>query len=134
MLTSLLLPSMNITALKTEKVLLRSTTLVSLLDRSLKIFPEASILVITSKVVALCEGRVIAHDATIKEKIVHEEADYYLPKEASRYNIPLTIIDNAFIARSGIDTSNTGGLFTLAERQLPNSTRYTSLPVPTLLP
>ncbi len=113
MLTYLFLPSMHVTALKTEKVLPHSTTLVDLLDRYLEIFSEASILVITSKIVALCEGRVIAHDETFKERAVNEEADYYLPKEASRYDIPLTIIDNAFIARSGIDASNTGGVYSL---------------------
>lgn len=103
---------MIVTPIKTEKVLPRSTTLTAFLDRSLKKFPENSILVITSKVVALCEGRVIPL-TKIKESTLKQEADYYLPKEKSRYNIPLTIKDNAFIARAGMDASNTGGYYSL---------------------
>ena len=98
---------MIITAIKTEKVLPKSTTLVALLDRHLKRFPENSILVITSKVVALCEGRVVSL-AKIQESTLKAEADYYLPKEKSRYGVALTIKDNAFIARAGMDASNAG--------------------------
>lgn len=103
---------MKIVAIKTEKVSPESTTLTALLDRHLKKFPEHSILVITSKVVALCEGRVMPF-TKIKESTLKEEADYYLPKEKSRYGIPLTIKDNAFIARAGMDASNTGGYYSL---------------------
>mgnify|MGYP000682790101 CR=1 FL=1 len=92
---------MIVTALKTEKVLPRSTTLTAFLERSLKKFPANSILVITSKVVALCEGRVVPLQK-ISESTLKQEADYYLPKEKSRYGIPLTIKDHAFIARAGI--------------------------------
>ena len=92
---------MKVTAIKTEKILPRSTTLTALLDRNLKKLPERSILVITSKIVALCEGRFIPHGARLKESDIRQEADYYLPREKSRYGIPLTIVDNAFIARAG---------------------------------
>lgn len=103
---------MIVTALKTEKVLPKSTTLTAFLDRSLKKFPENSILVITSKIVALCEGRVVPLQK-ISESTLKQEADYYLPKEKSRYGIPLTIKDHAFIARAGMDASNTGGYYSL---------------------
>ncbi|MBP7060845.1 MAG: coenzyme F420-0:L-glutamate ligase [Candidatus Moranbacteria bacterium] len=104
---------MLVTAIKTEKVTPRSTTLIALLDRTLKKVPGQSVLVITSKIVALCEGRFLTHDTTIKDAAVIAEADYYLPKEHSRYGIPLTIFDNAFIARAGIDASNTDGYYSL---------------------
>ena len=103
---------MKVTAIKTEKVTPKSTTLVALLDQSLKKFPEQSILVITSKIVALCEGRVLPH-APISEKTLRQEADYYLPGTASRYSVPITIKDNAFIARAGMDSSNTSGYVSL---------------------
>lgn len=103
---------MKITPIKTEKVLPRSTTLTALLDRSLKKFPERSILVITSKIVALCEGRIVPLEK-ISETTLKQEADYYLPKQASRYGVALTIKDNAFIARAGMDASNTGGYYSL---------------------
>lgn len=106
---------MNVTPLKTEKVLPKSTPLTAFLDRSLKKFPEHSILVITSKIVALCEGRVLP-STKISETTLREEADYYLPGTASRYSVPITIKDNAFIARAGMDASNTGGYYSLLPR------------------
>ncbi len=120
---------MIVRAIKTEKVTPHSTTLVALLDRSLKKFPDQSVLVITSKVVALCEGRYLPHDATLKDEAVIAEADYYLPKDHSRYGIPLTITDNAFIARAGIDASNTDGHYSL----LPHDSYATAKKVRTYL-
>lgn len=104
---------MKVVTIKTEKVSPRSTTLVALLNRYLKKFPAGSVLIITSKVVALCEGRFLTRNTSLKDEAIITEADYYLPKEKSRYGIPLTITDNAFIARAGIDASNTGGYYSL---------------------
>lgn len=106
---------MNVRAIKTEKVLPRSTTLAAFLDRSLKKFPEGSILVITSKIVALCENRVLPLEK-ISEATLKKEADYYLPGNMSRYGVPITIKDNAFIARAGMDASNTSGYYSLLPR------------------
>lgn len=106
---------MKIRPIKTEKVLPRSTTIEALLDRSLKRFPENSILVITSKIVALSEGRVLPR-GTITENTLRQEADYYLPAQESRYGVPITIKDNTFIARAGMDNSNTGGSSSLLPR------------------
>lgn len=103
---------MIVTAIKTEKVSAKSTSLTAFLDRSLKKLSENSILVITSKVVALCEGRIVPLQK-ISEATLKQEADYYLPKEKSRYGVALTIKDNAFIARAGMDASNTGGYYSL---------------------
>lgn len=103
---------MHIIPVKTEKVTPKSTTLVALLDRSLKKFPERSILVITSKIVALCEGRVVPKQK-IQDSLIEQEAEYYLPATASHYGVPLTIIDHTFIARAGMDSSNTSGYYSL---------------------
>ncbi len=103
---------MNIVALKTEKVLPRSTTLVALLDRHLKKFPEGSILAVSSKIVSLCEGRVAALSED-KETLIHQEADYYLPKEFRRFGATGTITHHAFIGAAGIDESNAAGHYVL---------------------
>lgn len=107
---------MKVTPIKTEKVTPRSTTLEQFLDRHLKRFPESSILAITSKVIALSEGRVISQDQARKRTAIETEADYYLPAAKSRYGVPLTIVDNAFIARAGLDSSNTSGHYSLLPR------------------
>lgn len=106
---------MKVQPIKTEKVSVRSTTLTALLDRSLKKFPDRSILVITSKIVALSEGRTIPKQK-IDENLLQQEADYYLPSSASHHGVPLTIVDHAFIARAGMDSSNTGGIYSLLPR------------------
>lgn len=119
---------MKIQAIKTEKVLPQSTTLVALLDRSLKKMPERSLLVITSKIVALCEGRTIPKQK-ISEDILQQEAEYYLPAAVSRYQVPLTIVDHTFIARAGIDASNTSGAYSL----LPKNSYATAKKIRTYL-
>ena len=107
---------MNVSTIKTERVAPVKQSLFDFLDRSLSTLTEQSILVITSKVVALSEGRFISKKNGIKEDLIAKEADYYLPKEESPYGIPLTIRDNTFVARAGIDGSNTDGVYSL----LPN--------------
>lgn len=120
---------MIITPIKTEKILPKQTSLTKIFDVSIKKFPEKSILVITSKIVALCEGRIIPHTTKLDDNFFKKEADYYLPKKESRYGIPLTIRDNAFIARAGIDSSNTDGVYSL----LPKDSYKTSRKIRTYL-
>lgn len=103
---------MIITPIKTEKVFPKRTSLVKLLDRSLKKFPEKSILVITSKIVSLCEGRTESLDED-KEKLMQREADYYLPKKFRRFGASGTITHFAFIGAAGIDESNASGQYVL---------------------
>jgi F420-0:gamma-glutamyl ligase len=104
---------MIVNAIKTDRVRPGAEPLLAFLDRSLPSFEERSILAITSKIVALCEGRFISKGAGLPEGIMAAEADYYLPRTESRYGVPLTIVDNAFIARAGLDTSNTSGYYSL---------------------
>ena len=73
---------MKVTAIKTEKVLPQSTTLLDFLDRNLKKFPENAILAVSAKIISLCEGRCVPFTAD-KEKLIQEETDYYLPKKLS---------------------------------------------------
>ncbi|MEI8097116.1 MAG: coenzyme F420-0:L-glutamate ligase [Candidatus Moraniibacteriota bacterium] len=103
---------MIITPIKTEKVLARQISLEKLLDASLKKFPEKSILVITSKIVSLCEGRTESLNED-KEKLMQREADYYLPKKFRRFGASGTITHFAFIGASGIDESNASGQYVL---------------------
>lgn len=104
---------MKVTAIKTSKVHAKKMSLEKFLDAHIKNFEEKSILVLSSKIVALAEGRFIKKDAHIKESFIKKEADYYLPSSASRYGIPITIKDNAFIAKAGIDSCNTDGTYSL---------------------
>lgn len=113
---------MIVTSIKTDRVSPGKETLFHFLDHSLSSITEGSILAITSKVVALCEGRYVSKEQGLREETVAAEADYYLPKSESAYGIPLTIRDNAFVARAGIDGSNTDGVYSL----LPTDSYHTA--------
>ncbi|MFZ1626261.1 MAG: coenzyme F420-0:L-glutamate ligase [Candidatus Moraniibacteriota bacterium] len=104
---------MLVQPIQTDKVRPGEESLTVFLDRSLSSMHEDSILAITSKIVALSEGSFISKGNGLREEVVVAEADYYLPKEESPYDIPLTIRDNAFVARAGIDGSNTDGVYSL---------------------
>jgi dihydrofolate synthase / folylpolyglutamate synthase len=75
-----------------------------------KKIPEKSILVVTSKIVALSQGRTINVDPKIpkekfKEKIIKKESDYALPKG----NSWITVKDSMVLTSAGIDESNGNG-------------------------
>ncbi len=97
---------MLIKSIKTEKVTAGSSDLISILDRSITEFSERSILAITSKIVAICEGSVKATDSIDKNKLIAQQSDLYLPPSANRYNISLTITNGLLIPNAGIDESN----------------------------
>ncbi len=102
---------MKVLAIKTEKVTPGSIGLFELLDKCVTNFSDESILSITSKVVSICEGRVVPVENSDKDQLVKDEADLYLPKEENRYNLFLTIKNSMLAVSAGIDESNTGGYY-----------------------
>lgn len=103
-------------AIKTSRITPRATTLFALLDKSINEMPERGILAITSKIVSLCEGSIVPLAGTDKEKLIQSEADYYLAKQDSKYDISFTISQNILIPNAGIDESNAGDVFVLWPR------------------
>lgn len=104
---------MNITAIGTHKITNWDTDLFKILDRHLHGMKERSILAITSKIVSICEGRVVKIGTKDKDELVRLEADYYIPQKESRYKVALTIKNGLMLPSAGIDESNTGGYFVL---------------------
>ncbi len=104
---------MHITSIKTNKVIRGQDVLVDILDRYLKTCPENSVLAVTSKIVAICEGRVVSVTDTDKDELIKQESDYYLPRTASKYDTMLTINRNILIPAAGIDESNGNGYYIL---------------------
>jgi len=100
---------MNVKAMKTDVVLAGKKSIYDLLDDFLPVLKERSIIVITSKIIALCEGRVVSVEGTNKEDLVKKQSDYFLPSSISKYHHHFTITRNTLAAVSGIDESNSGG-------------------------
>jgi coenzyme F420-0:L-glutamate ligase len=84
--------------------------LLSFIDQYLPRIPEKSVLVVTSKIVALAEGRVARKtDHAAKEKLIRQESDFVLQTK----RVCLTIKDGMVMANAGIDESNGNGLVIL---------------------
>ncbi|HXR50419.1 MAG TPA: putative folate metabolism gamma-glutamate ligase, partial [Verrucomicrobiae bacterium] len=107
---------MLVTAIKTPKITAGSIDLVNLLDQALPVLTDGSIVVITSKIVSLCENSVIPIGSIDKEQLIAEQAELYLPPSFSRYNHHFTIIGNTLVGVAGIDESNGDGNYILWPR------------------
>jgi putative folate metabolism gamma-glutamate ligase len=104
---------MHVDVLKTGPVLPGAGDLLAILDAHVPAMPEAAILAITSKIVALCQGRVAPVETTDKAALIRQEADYFLPPHGSRPTVWLTVKDGHLIPAAGIDESNAAGHFVL---------------------
>lgn len=103
---------MIVRAVKTEVIHQSRSTLFQILDRSLTGLSEGSVVAITSKVVSLCEGRVVPADQTRKDKLIRQESDYYMAQD-NKYGFSFTLKNNTLIPVSGIDESNGDGYYIL---------------------
>jgi len=117
---------MVVRTIRTDRILPGSVSLFGFLDKYLGELKENTVVAITSKIVSLCEGRVIKADKADKEKLSIAEADYYFPAELSKYNHHFTIVHDTILGMSGIDESNGGGYYILLPKypqQTANHTR-----------
>lgn len=107
---------MNITPIKTHKITLKDKDLFQILNSYLPRIKEGSVVAITSKIVSICEGRMVKIGAVNKDELVKKEAEYYLPKELNRYQFFLTIKQGLLTPTAGIDESNGNGYYVLWPR------------------
>ncbi|MCA9360625.1 coenzyme F420-0:L-glutamate ligase [Candidatus Nomurabacteria bacterium] len=85
--------------------------LFAVLDESLTSLREGDVVVISSKVVAINEGRCVTESDFDSTKHNQEKADVIIPR--SNWNSPLTIINNVMVGNSGVDRSNSNGYVTM---------------------
>ena len=105
---------MKITPIRTHKIEAQDTDLLTILDQYLPVvIPENSIVAITSKIVSICEGRLLPINSVDKNELIKQEADFYLPRSMSKYNFLLTIKYGLLIPSAGIDESNSNGFYVL---------------------
>ena len=80
--------------------------LVAFVVSYVKKLPEKSVIVITSKIVALAEGRTaVIENAETKERLIRQESEIAI---ATKYTW-LTVKDGMVMASAGIDESNANG-------------------------
>lgn len=106
---------MKVTPIKTQ-IVHAGDELIKVLDAALpKSLPERSVLVVTSKIVALCENAVaqIIGGRTEKHDLVRKEAEYYIDPTNSKYDLMVTVRDGLVAVNAGIDESNADGQYVL---------------------
>jgi len=76
---------------------------------------EKSIVVLTSKIVSISQGRCVKVDSVKdKDELIKKEADYYLDRDqVPQGYVVLTMKDNILIPSAGIDESNSKGYYIL---------------------
>lgn len=112
---------MQIKALKT-RVFKEKEDLLSFILKYVKNLKENSILVITSKIVALAEGRIVAFENE-KQKIVLIKKESSFAIKTKYPGVWLTIKDGAVMANAGIDESNAYGKLILLPKNSFRSAR-----------
>jgi dihydrofolate synthase / folylpolyglutamate synthase len=107
---------MKVTSIKTRKVKPRDA-LTDFLDQYLLEIPEKSIIAITSKIISLCQGRLIPQSSIDKKTLIQQESDAYLEDE-SPYDLLITIKENQLIPSAGIDESNAKDAYILYPKNI----------------
>jgi F420-0:gamma-glutamyl ligase len=103
---------MEVRAIKTN-ILLAGQDLAAFIDRYCRRLKEGSILAVTSKIVALSEGRVaVKKDSETKQALIKAESDFVLRTRRTY----LTIKDDMVMANAGLDESNADGRIILLPR------------------
>jgi dihydrofolate synthase / folylpolyglutamate synthase len=104
---------MQVQAIKTHKITPTDQNLLAVLDAYLPGLDDGSVLAITSKIVAICQGRVVPIGTIEKHTLIAQEADYFLPPDRSKYHMTLTITQGLLVPTAGIDESNGDGYYVL---------------------
>lgn len=116
---------MNIKTHKTHAIL-PNESLLAIIDSYLPPLGENTIVVITSKIISLCEGSVVDKSTGIsKTTLIRESADAYLKREdhQSPHEVELTIKNNILIPSAGIDESNGNGFYILYPSNIQKSAK-----------
>lgn len=104
---------MKVQAIKTHKITIKDKNIFTILDKYLPIrLSEKSIVVVTSKIISLCEGSIVRKDAIDKKTLIQKEADIVLGN-SDLHNVTITIKNNILLPTAGIDESNAGGVYVL---------------------
>ncbi len=106
---------MHIVGYKTPRI----TSKVDLVDIILAAIPKItshSVIVVSSKIVAISEGAVVPITNTDREALIKEQADLWLDPTLNKYGYHFTIAKGSLIGSAGVDSSNGNGQYILWPR------------------
>lgn len=104
---------------KTRAILPPRDNIYPVLDRYLPKLREGDVLFITSKILAIHQGRCVAIKPGVnKAQLIKKEAERYAPSHLRSWkDLYLTIKEHTLIANAGIDESNANGYYVLWPRR-----------------
>jgi F420-0:gamma-glutamyl ligase len=102
---------MKIESIKTRLMQPPQDDLYKVIDESLSLSTERSVVVVSSKVMALHQGRALPVEGQDKEDLVRRESEVYVEDADSRWRICLKF--GTFLAGAGIDESNANNHYIL---------------------
>lgn len=116
---------MIFTPIKTRPLIPPQDDLYQVLDAYLPPLEEGDVLLITSKVVAIYQGRCIpVSEVPDKDALIRGEAEKFLERDmTAQYPIMLTIKHHTLIATAGIDESNANGHYVLWPEHIQETAR-----------
>lgn len=103
---------MIVSPIKTHKITQEDTDIFAILDRYLPQLQEKTIVAVTSKIISITQNRVLPLSVN-KQELIEQEADFYLPRSSSKYDVQFTIKNNILAASAGVDESNANGQYIL---------------------
>jgi len=103
---------MTIKPLKTKKII-AGDDILNIFDEFVPEIRDGSVLAVTSKIIAICQGRIKEAKDFSKIDLIKEESDFYIDPTQAKYNLIITIKNNFLAASAGIDESNGNGYFVL---------------------
>ena len=121
---------MRIEPIKTRILQPPKDDLLSVLNESLPKLEERSVVVVSSKVVAIWQGRCVPMPKTepersgLKDTLVKKESDWYLPRDRRyRFGRTFSIYEGVLGGSAGIDESNGDGYFILLPKDSEQAAR-----------
>jgi len=80
---------------------------------------NGDIVFVTSKIMAIHQGRCVKMDGVNKQDLIKQEATHYLPYDhPSGFNVNLAIVNNALMPAAGIDESNSNDHYILLPKDM----------------
>lgn len=106
---------MKISAIQTHKITQQDKNIFEILEQYIDHVSENSVVAVTSKIVSICEGSIlkIESDGQLKDRLIEDNSQYYLPRSNNKYNVSFTVTNNILSASAGIDESNGNGFYIL---------------------
>lgn len=104
-------------AIKTRIMQPPQDSLFAVLDEYLTNVEEGDIVLITSKIISIHQGRCVPIDSANKRDLVEQEADYLLDFKDKLTQSPLAIVHHSLFYAAGIDESNADGHYVLLPKK-----------------